>query len=278
MTARTFFLEYLCLERPASISVCTISGPEVGKIGRALESVAGWTLERIVVLNEEVQDGTEEVARANGATVYREPWKGYIGQKNSAAAKARGDWVLDLDADEAVSPALKGEILQTLARGGDFAALNVPRLSWYCGRWIRHGDWYPDRQTRLWRRGQARWGGVDPHAILQVDGPVRKLKGDLFHYSRQSLNAHLQKLIPFSDEFVKQQGANGKEPGMMEMAVRPWWRFLRAYVLRLGFLDGWPGYYIAAHTAFSTLVRYAKVREARLVKSNPPAGTKQGRS
>lgn len=255
------------MDRPISISVCTISGAEAGKIARALDSVADWTLERIVVLNEEVQDGTEEIARAHGAKVFREPWKGYIGQKNSAASKASGEWILDLDADEAVSPELRAEICQVLARPETgFAALNVPRLSWYCGRWIRHGDWYPDRQTRLWRRGQGQWGGVDPHAILQVNGPVRRLKGNLYHYSRESLNAHLKKLIPFSDEFVRQQGSAARDPGLMEMAVRPWWRFFRAYVLRLGFLDGWPGYYIAAHTAFSTLVRYAKLREANLAR------------
>ena len=255
------------MDQPLSISVCTISGPEAAKIGRALDSVAGWTLERIVVLNQEVQDGTEEIARAHGATVYREPWKGYIAQKNSAAAKARGDWLLDLDADEAVSPELKTEIQEALRDAdAEITALNVPRLSWYCGRWIRHGDWYPDRQTRIWRRGNARWGGVDPHAILQVDGSVRKLNGNLHHYSRESINAHLLKLIPFSDEFVRQQGSDASDPGVLQMAARPFWRFFRAYILRLGFLDGWPGYYIAAHTAFSTLVRYAKLRETKLAK------------
>lgn len=255
---------------PLPISVCTISGPEAGRIARALDSVAGWASEMIVVLNEEVQDGTEEIAKRHGATVYREPWKGYIGQKNSAAEKAACPWIMDLDADEAVSPDLRDEIGAVLGNGrdGGIAAFNVPRLSWYCGRWIRHGDWYPDRQTRLWRRGQAKWGGVDPHAILKVSGRVQKLKGDLHHFSRESINVHLQKIAPFSDEFVRQH-ANDPAPGLVTMAARPLWRFVRAYFLRLGFLDGWPGYYIAAHNAFGTLVRYAKLREARLPQRLP---------
>lgn len=254
------------------ISVCTISGAEAGRIGRALASVADWAADCIVVLNAEVQDGTEEIARRHGAKVFREPWRGYVAQKNSAAAKASADWVLDLDADEAVSPELHAEIEAALdaASGTEPTAFSFPRLSWYCGRWIRHGDWYPDRQTRLWRRGRAQWGGVDPHAILKVDGEVRKLRSDLLHFSRESINVHLGKLAPFSDEFVRQHAGRSGEPGLFDMALRPLWRFIRAYFLRLGFLDGWPGYYIASHTAFSTLVRYAKLREARLPDRRPP--------
>ncbi len=262
-------------ETNPSISVCTISGAEAGRIGRAIASVQDWTLERIVVLNEEVRDGTEGIALKTGASVYREPWKGYIGQKNSAADKAVGDWLLDLDADEAVSPELRDEILRTVAdpaASQGYSAFSFPRLSWYCGRWIRHGDWYPDRTIRLWRRGKARWGGVDPHAILSVEGTIGKLRGDLHHFSRESINVHLGKLAHFSDEFVRQHRDKPGVPGIFEMAARPFWRFIRAYFLRLGFLDGWPGYYIAAHTAFSTLVRYAKLREAQIPPqlSTPP--------
>jgi glycosyltransferase involved in cell wall biosynthesis len=261
-------------ENYPSISVCTISGAEAGRIGRALASVQDWTLERIVVLNEEVRDGTEEIAVKLGARVYREKWKGYIAQKNSAAEKAKGEWILDLDADEAVSPELRDEILRTLSNP-DLAcgatAFSFPRLSWYCGRWIRHGDWYPDRTIRLWRKGKARWGGVDPHAILKVDGAISRLRADLLHFSRESINVHLGKLSHFSDEFVRQHKDSATVPGVFDLAARPLWRFVRAYFLRLGFLDGWPGYYIAAHTSFSTLLRYAKLREARLLNQAPPS-------
>ena len=250
------------------ISVSVISGAEAGRIGRALESVADWTSEIIVVLNEEVRDGTEEIARRHGAKIFREPWKGYIAQKNSAAQKATQEWLLGLDADEVVSPELREEIQRAFAKRKteQFAAFSFPRLCWYCGRWIRHGDWYPDHQTRLWRRDHARWGGIDPHDHLEVTGEIGNLRADLHHFSRESINAHLQKIIPFSDEFVRQRAGAKIKPGVFDLAVRPLWRFLRAYFFRLGFLDGWPGYYIAAHTAFSTVVRYAKIREAQLPK------------
>ena len=100
------------------------------------------------------------------------------------------------------------------------------------------------------------------HEKLKVNGPIGRLSCDLHHYSRESINAHLRKIIPFSDEFVREHLSSGNKPGVIPLAVRPIWRFLRAYVFRLGLLDGWPGYYIACHTAFSTVVRYAKLREA----------------
>jgi len=256
-----------------------ISGAEAGRIGRALESVADWTSELIVVLNEEVRDGTEEIARRHGAKVFREPWKGHIAQKNSAAEKAAGEWLFGLDADETVSPGLRAEIESALARptlNERVAAFSFPRVSWFCGRWIRHGDWYPDRQTRLWRRGRACWGGIDPHDKLMVDGAVGKLRGELHHFSAESINRRLQKIIPFSDEFVRQHSDAGRRPGPFDLVGRPWWRFLRAYVIRRGFLDGWQGYYIASHTAFATLARYAKLCEARqTAAAGKPAGAGQ---
>ena len=257
------------------ISVCMVSSAEAHRIGRALASISGWTSETIVVLNQEVADGTEEVARKHGAKVFREPWKGYIAQKNSAADKTTQPWLFNLDADEVVSAELREEIQSVFSDGGKaerFAAYSFPRLSWYCGRWIRHGDWYPDRQTRIWRRGKAHWGGIDPHARLLVDGEIGNLRGDLEHYSTDSINRRLEKIIPFSNEFVAQHGKNCHTPGPFDLAVRPLWRFLRAYCVKLGFLDGWQGFYIASHTAFSTLVRYAKVREANLSATRPDEG------
>ena len=256
------------MENRLPISVSMISGPEADRIGRALESVASWTREIIIVLNEDANDGTEEVGRRFGAKIFREPWKGYLAQKNSAAEKSTQDWIFNLDADEVVSGGLRAELEAFFgdpAKLQPFAAVSFPRLSWYCGRWIRHGDWYPDRQTRIWRQGRGKWGGIDPHARLVVDGAVKHLRGDLQHFSTDSINRRLQKIIPFSDEFVLQK-ASRRTPGLFDLAMRPAWRFLRAYFIKLGFLDGWQGYYIASHTAFATLVRYAKLREAHLAK------------
>jgi glycosyltransferase involved in cell wall biosynthesis len=254
------------------LSVCMIAGNEAHRIRRALESATGWTAEIIIVLNDDVTDGTDKIAAGFGAKVFREPWKGHIAQKNSAAQKANSDWILGLDADEAVSPELRDEIQKLFSdpkKLQPFGAFSFPRCTFYCGRWIRHGDWYPDRKIRLWRRGAAEWGGVDPHDKLLVKGRIGKLKSDLHHFTNESINAHLQKIIPFSDEFVRQHLTAGQKAGTFNLAIRPLWRFLRAYFVRLGFLDGWQGYYIAWHNAFATAVRYAKIRETQWRKESP---------
>ena len=254
------------------VSACLIAGNEAARIRRALKSVAGWTSEIIVVLNDDVNDGTDKIAAEFGAKIFRESWQGHIAQKNSTAKKTGGDWILGLDADEAVSPKLRDEIQKLFSEPEKlrrFNAFSFPRCTFYCGRWIRHGDWYPDRQTRLWRRGAAEWGGVDPHDKLLVEGRVGRLQNDLHHFSNDSINRQIQKLIPFSDEFVRQWLAGNRNSNWLDLALRPGWRFFRAYFLRRGFLDGWPGYYIAWLNAFSALTRYTKVREAKL----PPTPT-----
>ncbi len=249
------------------LSVCMISAAEAGRIGRALLSVAGSAGEVIVVLNEDVRDGTDTLCEAQGAKVYREPWKGFVGQKNSAADKASGTWILSLDADEEVSPALWTEIAAVVDdpnKNRGYAAFDFPRCSFYCGRWIRHGDWYPDRVLRLWRKGSAKWTGIEIHERLEVRGAVGHLRSDLLHYSNQSINRQLDKIGRYADPFVRHCLETGRRAGWLDLTVRPAWKFFRAYVLRQGFLDGWPGYYIAWLGAFSTVTRYAKVREARL--------------
>jgi glycosyltransferase involved in cell wall biosynthesis len=240
-----------------------VSGAEARRIGRALDSVAGWAAEIVVVLNEEVADGTDRLIQERGGRVSREPWKGFIGQKNSAAAKATQPWLLNLDADEEVSPALRAEISDLLSGAGSpAAAYEFPRCTWYCGRWIRHGDWYPDRVCRLWRQGQAAWTGEEPHARLAVRGPVRRLRSDLWHYSFDDLAHQISKIVPYQADAVRQRLGAGRSSSALELVVRPWWRFLRGYVFRRGFLDGWQGYYIARLNAFATLTRYALMREA----------------
>lgn len=252
----------------APVSVCIISGEEERRIGRALASVAGWAREIIIVLNADARDGTEKIALQYGAKVFRESWQGFQKQKNSVLEKATQDWVFGLDADEEVSVALRDEIFATIgsaAANPDSktpTAFSVPRCSFYCGRWIRHGDWYPDRCLRLWRRGQGRWVGADPHPQVQIDGRIGKLRADLNHYPMESINQQISKTVAYADDFVKLSEKTGRRAGWLDLTIRPVWRFLRAYFIRLGFLDGWPGLSIAWMTAFYTFLRYVRVMEA----------------
>jgi glycosyltransferase involved in cell wall biosynthesis len=248
------------------ISVCLIAGAEARRIRRTLESISGLAAEIIVVLNDDVDDGTDKIAAEFGAKVFREPWKGYVAQKNSAAQKAAQEWILSLDADEAVSPELRAEIRELFSapeKLQPFAAFSFPRCTFYCGRWIRHGDWYPDRKVRLWRRGRAEWRGQNVHESVNVNGVTGKLKNDLLHHSMENLNHHLRKSVHYSDLFARQQLDDGGNASALKLCFRPWFRFVRGYFLRLGLLDGWQGYVIARMVAFENFLRYAKIREAR---------------
>ena len=246
-----------------------IAGAEAARIRRSLESVSGWASEIIVVINEDVADGTAEIAASCGAKVFREPWNGFIAQKNSAAKKCTQPWLLNLDADEEVTARLRDEIRRAVAAPSGPAAFCFPRCTIFCGRWIRHGDWYPDRVTRLWRRGAARWTGEEPHAKLTVDGPVGRLRSDLLHNTAETIDRQIAKICAYTETFARDGQMQGRRAHAWDLLLRPMWRFLRCYFLRLGFLDGWQGYYIAWMTSFYTATRYAKLQFQTVEKSAP---------
>ncbi len=243
---------------------------EAHTLARCLASVRGWTAEIVVALND-TTDASEEIARAAGARVHRLPWQGYRDTKNAALALAAHDWVLSLDADEEVSPALRESIARFFREEtgnasparAHLAGARFPRKVWFIDRWITHGDWYPDHSLRLFDRRRARWGGdAFVHEKVEIEGPVATLRGDLHHYSFPTLAAHVAKINPFAELFVQQQQARGARFSLGAALLRPGWRFFRAYVLKRGFLDGYPGFYIACATAFGTFVRYSRLYEA----------------
>lgn len=244
------------------ISVCIIAGNEAHRIRRALDSVTGWVAEIIVVIDDKVTDSTGAIAESCGAKVYSRPWECHAVHRNFASEKATQPWLLAIDADEAVTPELREEIILAFRREPELpAAFSFPRLSFFCGRWIRHGDWYPDRKVRLWQRNAGQWQG-ELHEKLLLRGRVIALSANLLHFSNENIDQFLGKMITESGYFVRQRMAEGRRAGIGDLAIRPFWKFFRAYFLRLGFLDGWPGYLIASANAFSTVVRYTKVREA----------------
>lgn len=251
------------------ISVCIVAANEAHRIARTLESVEPWTSEIILAIDDSVKDGTDKIAASYGAKVVSRRWTTCAAHRNFASTHATQEWLLAIDADEVVSDELRGEIAAAFTNHADRpppAAYSFPRLSYFCGRWIRHGDWYPDRKVRLWRKGLGEWQG-DPHEKLVVNGPVAMLRGDLFHYSMEGLDHYVRKTITFSNLFVRQQLERGRKAGGFEMWIRSCWRFVRGYFLRLGFLDGWQGYVIARMIAFETFLRYTKLREAQMSKT-----------
>ncbi len=186
------------------ISVCLVAGNEAHRIRPALDSVKDWTSELIVAIDDQVTDGTDKLAAAGGAKVIRQPWRGHAAHRNFAADHARQPWLLAIDADEVVSEKLRDEIIAAFQShgGGPLpAAYSFPRLSWFGGRWIRHGDWYPDRKVRLWRKTAGQWEG-DPHEKLVLQGQVIALRADLFHYSNENIDQMLGKIQVVSSLFV----------------------------------------------------------------------------
>lgn len=244
---------------------------EACNLPRSLGSVRDWVQETVVVVND-CTDGTEDVARNLGARVIEHPWQGYRDQKRFALSQVTAPWVLALDADEEVSDTLRESIFRFFQ--GDqkkYAGAIFSRKVWFLGRWIMHGDWYPDWSLRLFRNGHGQWEGSPEHDKIVLQGACTRLRGDLHHYSNPTLLSHVDKIGVFSEYFLKRQLEGGRRWSLFETVFRPWWRFIRAYFLRCGFLDGYPGYYIAKATAFATLVRYSRLYEHETTKGSDQA-------
>ncbi|HXE41586.1 MAG TPA: glycosyltransferase family 2 protein, partial [Candidatus Baltobacteraceae bacterium] len=206
-----------------------------------------------------------------GAKVFSRPWQGHAAHRNFASEKATQPWLFALDVDEIVTPELREEIIRAISRpaADSVVAFGFARCTMYHGRWIRHGDWYPDRKIRIWRRGRGSWeGGL--HERLIVDGSKEWLRGDLLHHSMESLEHQIKKTISTADYFLRQCEKSGRKVGFGDLAFRPWWSFFRSYFIRVGFLDGWQGYVIAWMTSFYTFLRYAKVFVAQKEKNKEP--------
>lgn len=241
-----------------TLSVCVIACNEERDLGRCLDSTA-WATERVVVVDARSHDATEKIAREAGARVWVRPYEGNIEQKNFALEQARGDWILALDADEAVPPALAREIQDVVAgRQVPRDGFELNRVTFHLGRWIRHGDFFPDWQLRLFRRGRARWGGVNPHGRLRVEGRTGRLQGELEHYSYRDLADQVERAQEFSRIQARALRLEGRPFRLRDLVLRPPARFLRAYLLKQGFRDGIPGLVIAAVSSFHVFLKYAK--------------------
>lgn len=250
------------MNKTLPLSVCLIAHNEAARIRRCLDSVRPLAAEIIVVVND-CTDGTEAIARDEfGAQIFEETWHGHRDQKNIALAKATQPWTLCLDCDEELSPALAAELRAFIeADDPGFNGASFPRKVWFLGRWITHGDWYPDRSLRLIRTGKGRWAGSREHDRMEIEGRAKKLAADLHHYTNPTLNDQIAKINYFADIYLRRQLDAGQEWKLSHALLRPPWRFFRAYVLRRGFLDGFPGLYAAVLTAFATFVRHSRLYE-----------------
>ena len=264
---------------PATLSVILITKNESANIDDCLASVA-FADEWIVVDSQSSDDTVERARRFGAKVVTTTDWPGFGAQKQRALDLATGTWVLALDADERVSPELATSIRTAVAgaahgstaveAGEGAAAYELSRLSRFGGRWIRHGDWYPDRVVRLFRRGRARFSDDRVHERVEVEGPIGRLAGDLLHHTMPTMDDALAKMNRYSSGRAADKVAAGQGGGLGPALVHGLWAFLRGYVLRRGFLDGAAGFIVAAYVAEGTYWRYLKMAE--LARDLPNGG------
>ena len=223
------------------VSACIITFNEADRIGDCIASLA--FCDEIVIVDSHSTDATVEIAQRMGARVLQRPFDGFRSQKQFAIGQAAHDWVLCLDADERVSDALRTAIQAERASGfASAAGYRFARLSEYFGKFLRHGNAYPDRVLRLFDRRRGGWRGTrEVHEAVSVDGQVRTLRGDLVHYPYRSLEQQLLKTQRYARMMAEHDFARGKRATLGKLIVSPAWRFWRGYVLRGGFLDGWHG-------------------------------------
>lgn len=239
---------------------------EEKNIGRCISSVAEIA-DEILVVDSFSTDQTEALCLAAGARFIKNPFKGHIEQKNVALELASFDYVLSLDADEALSPELLAEIKKIKA-DCKYEGYRFNRLTNYNGHWVRHCGWYPDTKLRLVLKSKALWRGVNPHDILEMNdkGQVGFLKGDLLHYSYDSIASHVQQTDKFTTIAALAAFNNGKRSSVFKIITRPVLKFIRDYFYKRGFLDGRYGFIICSINALSALLKYSKLRDLELGK------------
>jgi glycosyltransferase involved in cell wall biosynthesis len=248
------------------VTLCVITLNEEDRLADCLRS-ASFT-DHTVVVDSESTDRTRDVASELGAEVIIKQFRGrLVEQKDHAVNQAKTDWVLCLDADERLTPELVDSVTAALADPGDTVAFSMNRRTWYLGRFIRHGGWYPDRKVRLFRRDRAKWGGVNPHDhVLVESGRVGHLDGDILHYSYRSVSDHLRQIDNFTTTAAQAWVERGRKFSFFRLVFNPVGKFIRMYLLKAGFLDGAAGFCVAVLGSYYVFLKYLKHWE--LVRRN----------
>lgn len=239
---------------PIKLSGVLITFNEEKNIERCLKSILK-VCDEILVVDSFSTDNTKEICLKYGVRFIENTWQGFLNQKNFAQNEATFDYVLQLDADEELSPELGASIIATKSNwSADGYFFN--RFTNYCGKWIKHSGWYPDAKLRLYDKRKGNWQGLDPHPFVQLNGKTDHLKGDLFHYSYTSYVDHINRSAKYALESAKAMHRLGKKPSNFKLFISPGFKFLQTYIFRLGFLDGFEGLIICKTSAYYTFLKY----------------------
>jgi glycosyltransferase involved in cell wall biosynthesis len=240
------------------ITATIITLNEERNVARAIESLR--CCDEMLIVDSGSTDRTVELAEKLGARVLEAGWLGYAAQKNRAAEYANHEWILSLDADEALSEALEAEIWNLKKSGPQCDAYTMPRLARYLGRWIYHSGWYPDRKVRLYHRDKAKWVGDFVHESVQVEGRLGHLQSNILHFTCDSLSEHVKTMDRYTTLAAQELAARKLKVPLSRLIVDPAWTFVKTYFLQRGFLDGPEGLTIAHMAAFYTFLKYSKAR------------------
>lgn len=246
------------------LSVVIITFNEEKNIARCLDAVQGIA-DDIVVVDSLSTDKTEEIAKAKGARVISHPFEGHIEQKNWAITQAKYPHVLSLDADEVLDETLRRSILE-IKNNWKYDGYYMNRLTNYCGKWIRHCGWYPDKKLRLWDSRKGKWGGFNPHDkydLFEGDKNTGYLKGDILHYSYYSIEQHIEQTEKFTTLSANALNAKGKRSNWIKRYISPVFKFIQSYIFQLGILDGYYGFVICKLSAHSTYLKYYKLSKLK---------------
>lgn len=244
-----------------SLSVVIITFNEEKNIRRCLGSVKEIA-DDIVVVDSFSTDKTEEICNEFGARFIRHRFDGHIEQKNYANTQAKFPFILSLDADEALSDTLKGEIIK-VKNNWDADGYSMNRLNNYCGKWIHHSGWYPDKKLRLWDSRKGRWGGMNPHDRYEMDKSckLKHLKGDILHYSYYTIAQHIDQINKFSTITAKVKFEKGIKISLVFSLFRTCFSFVKSYFINLGFLDGYYGFIVCRLKSYEVFIKDTKLRE-----------------
>jgi len=241
------------------ISATLITYNEEHNIAQALQALS-W-VDEIVVVDSGSRDETVEICRRFTDRIFYREWTGYADQKNFALTKARNDWILALDADERPSAELCREIQDLARKGFPKRAYRIPRVAFFMDRWIRHGDWYPDYQLRLFDRRCGKWEGGRVHESFRTREEIGYLKGEIYHYTYRNFSDYLKRLEIYSTLAALDYHEGGKKATALKLFVDPVAVFFQGYLLKRGFLDGLPGFAAAVMGSISVFFKYAKLYE-----------------
>ena len=247
------------MSQSATISAFVICMNEENQIRRCLESIS-WC-DEIIIIDSGSTDRTLDICKEYTSKIFQRPWPGFVAQKQFGLDQCTSEWILNIDADEEVTHDLKLEIKELLSKPVTFDGFELPRVVNYLGGFWRKGGWYPEFRLRLCRRAKTRWGGSSPHERAIVDGPTMKLKGELHHYTYSTIASQVRSLNSLSSASATTLWEGGVRASLFKIVVHPVARFIKFYLIRRGYREGFRGFVVALIDAFGVLLKYVKLWE-----------------